>query len=49
MQGPSYICGKYWDWIEPHVTEHLKIPNDIKPVENRPKFERMKLAIDNIK
>jgi hypothetical protein len=21
LEGPSYICQRYWDWIEPHVKE----------------------------
>ena len=23
MNGPSYACGRYWDWIEPYVKNKL--------------------------
>lgn len=24
MEGPSYICRRYWDWIEPFYIDHVQ-------------------------
>ena len=40
---PSYICRRYWDWIEPHIIEHIQNCSDnVHIMHNR---EEMEIAL----
>lgn len=37
---PSYTCGRYWDWIEPHIIEHIQSCSDnVHIMQNREEME----------
>ena len=50
---PAYICRRYWDWIEPHIIEHIQHCSDnVHIMHNREEMEiglRVLQLIEKIK
>ena len=37
---PAYTCRRYWDWIEPHIIEHIQNCSDnVHIMQNREEME----------
>lgn len=49
MDPPAYTCQRYWDWIEPHIRDHIQTLSDnINQVSSSEELETCMRIYSNI-